>query len=145
MSPQEVAAYLERSRTVIFTTIGPEGVPDPVGMWFVQRDGDMWMRTYAKSQKVTNLRRDPRVAILAEDGERYSELRGVQITGRVELVTDVEVICDIVVGLMEKYEGLDPDHGESVRAAYRATAAKQVAIKVVPERIVSWDHSKMVG
>ena len=145
MSPDEVREFLAASRTMILTTIGPDGVPDPVGMWFLLDGDDIWMRTYAKSQKVANLRRDPRVAVLVEDGDRYAELRGVQISGRVELDDDLDRICDIAAGLLVKYEGLAEQDVPAVREAYRASAAaKQVAIRLVPERVVSWDHRKLV-
>lgn len=144
MTPEEVDAYLARARTMILATIGPDGVPDPVGMWFVLLDGEVWMRTYGKSQKALNLRRDPRFSALVEDGERYAELRGVQFSGHVELVDDIERICDIAAGLLVKYEGLDPVDVPAVREAYRPTAVKQVAIRLIPERTVSWDHGKLV-
>jgi PPOX class probable F420-dependent enzyme len=144
MGPDEVQEFLAQARTIILTTIGPDGVPDPVAMWFVVRDGDIWMRTYAKSQKVTNARRDPRVAVLVEQGERYAELRGVQVSGRLELSEDIDVICEIAAALLVKYEGLDPEHVPAAMEAYRPTATKQVAMRLVPERTVSWDHAKLV-
>ena len=145
MGPDEVRAFLEDARTMILTTIGPDGVPDPVAMWFVILDGEVWMRTYAKSQKVANARRDPRVAVLVEDGERYAELRGVQMSGRLELSDDLDLICDIAAALLVKYEGLDPEHVPAAREAYRLTAAKQVAMRLMPERTVSWDHAKLMS
>ena len=144
MTPQEVDAYLARARTMILATIGPDGVPDPVGMWFLMLDGEIWMRTYAKSQKAINARRDPRASALVEDGDRYAELRGVQISGRLELVDDIDRICDIAAGLLVKYEGLDPKDVPAVRDAYRPTAPKQVAMRLVADRVVSWDHAKIV-
>ncbi len=144
MSEAEIRTFLESARTIILTTIGPDGVPDPVAMWFVLRDGEIWMRTYAKSQKVANARRDPRVAVLVETGERYAELRGVQVSGRLELSNDLDVICDIAAALLVKYEGLDPAHVAAAKEAYRPTAVKQVAMRLVPERTVSWDHAKLV-
>ena len=149
MSEEEIRDFLSSARTMILTTIGPDGVPDPVAMWFVLRDGDaggsdIWMRTYAKSQKVANIRRDSRVAILVESGDRYAELKGVQISGRLELSDDIDTICDIAAALLVKYEGLDPAYIEATREAYRPTAVKQVAMRLVPERTVSWDHAKIV-
>lgn len=144
MSTDEIRDFLDSARTMILTTIGPDGVPDPVAMWFVLRDGEIWMRTYAKSQKVTNVRRDPRVAILVESGDRYAELKGVQISGRLELSDDIDTICDIAAALLVKYEDLDPAYVEATREAYRPTAVKQVAMRLVPDRTVSWDHAKIV-
>jgi len=144
MSAEEIVQMLATARTAVLATIGPDGVPDPVPMWFVLRDGDLWMRTYAKSQKVTNLHRDPRVSVLIEDGDRYADLRGVQWSGRIELHEDVDLICDIVADLLVKYEGLDPADRRGVMEAYRPTAAKQVAMRLVVERTTSWDHGKIV-
>ena len=90
------------------------------------------------------VRRDPRVAILVESGDRYAELKGVQISGRLELSEDIDTICDIAAALLVKYEGLDPAYVDATREAYRPTAVKQVAMRLVPERTVSWDHAKMI-
>lgn len=127
---------------MILVTLGPDGYPDPVAMWFVMDGDDIWMRTYAKSQKAVNLQRDPRVSVLVESGDRYAELRGVQITGRMELSHDIDRICDVFAGLMVKYEGMDPAHVPAAREGYLSKAPKQVAMRVVPERVVSWDHRK---
>lgn len=143
MEPDELAGFLAECRTVILCTIGPDGVPDPVPMWFVQRPDGLAMRTYAKSQKVVNLRRDPRVAVLAERGERYAELRGVQFTGTVELSSDVDVICEVFADLLVKYEGMDPAHRAAAAAGYRGKAAQMVALRLIPTRTVSWDHRKL--
>jgi PPOX class probable F420-dependent enzyme len=149
MSASEVREFLEQSRTAMLCTIGPDGVPDPVPMWFVI-DGDvLWMRTYAKSQKALNLQRDPRGALLIEDGERYVELRGVQLTGPFTVDRDVERICQVFAALMVKYEGLDPQFVSDTMLAYRETAQKQVAIAcpwtTAEWTVVSWDHRKQSG
>jgi len=147
MSTDEVAAFLAESRTAILTTIGPDGVPDPVPMWFVMDDDMLWMRTYAKSQKVRNVERDPRAAILIETGERYVELRGVQLTGELVIERDVDRICTVFAGLMIKYEGLDPSLADDAAAGYQQTAAKQAALGCDWRnwRIASWDHRKQSG
>ncbi|MSW42708.1 MAG: PPOX class F420-dependent oxidoreductase [Actinobacteria bacterium] len=142
MTPDEVDAFLRAGRTASFVTLGPDGFPDPVGMWFVVIDGDVWMRTYAKSQKVINLQRDPRAAMLIETGDTYAELRGVQLTGTVEVSDDIERICEVFAGLMVKYEGMDPAHVPAVIEGYRPRAPKQRALRLVVERATSWDHAK---
>jgi len=143
MTDPEQEAFWDATRTVILCTIGPDGVPDPVPMWFVRRPEGLLMRTYAKSQKVTNLRRDPRVSVLAETGERYVELRGVQVTGTIELSTEPDLICDVFADLMIKYEGLDPAHRAAAVQGYRAKAGQMVAMRLMPQQIVSWDHRKL--
>jgi len=140
LSADERSALLERSKTAIVVTIGPDGVPDPIAMWFlIEPDGTLVMRTYAKSQKVRNLERDPRVAVLVEEGETYSTLRGVQLTGRIELSRDVEEVLDVVAGLAAKYEGVQ----NLDRDAMRDYASKQVVMRLRVDKVVSWDHAKL--
>ena len=145
MSSSELDQFWDACPTLILCTIGPDGVPDPVPMWFIRRSDGLYLRTYAKSQKVTNLRRDPRVSVLAETGERYAELRGVQISGTVELSSDEELICGLFADLMIKYEGMDPAYRAATAEGYRAKAAQMVALRLLPERIVSWDHRKLAA
>ena len=77
MTDDEVAAFVQASRTATMATIGPNGLPHLVAMWFAVIDGTVWFETKAKSQKVQNLRRDPRISVLLEDGLTYDTLRGV--------------------------------------------------------------------
>ena len=146
MTGEESAAYLAAGRTLILVTLGPDGLPDPVPMWYVvDAAGRIRMRTYAASQKVLNLRREPRVSCLVEDGDRYVELRGVQLTGNVELVEDPDWIAEVIVGLALKYEGLDPAHVEAVRESARNRASKQVGLLLHVDRSVSWNHGKIAA
>ena len=146
LTDAEVDALLRAARTLVLVSNGPDGVPDPVPMWFVvDEGGTVWMRTYAKSQKVLNLARDPRFAALVEDGDRYTELRGAQLSGTVELIDDVDTICEVFAGLMVKYEGLDPEHVEAVKTAYRERAPKQRALRLEVTKVVSWDHGKQAA
>src|SRR5262245_9983834 len=146
MTAAEVVGFLDRGRTLVLVTRGPDGLPDPVPMWYVlDPTGAVRMRTYAASQKVANLRRDPRVACLVCDGERYAELRGVQLTGRIELVEDPEWIAEVMTELMVKYEGLAAEHVPAARVAARERAGKQVGMLLHVDRSVSWDHAKLNG
>jgi len=146
MSDDEIAAFLAEPRTLTLVTLGPDGFPDPVAMWFVpDTDGSVWMRTYAKSQKVVNLLRDARVAALIESGSRYAELRGVQMSGTIDVVHDVDVICGIFADLMIRYEGMSSEYRASAIEGYRSKAPKQVGLHLVPARVVSWDHAKQAG
>ena len=139
LTADERRALLQRAKTAILVTIGPDGVPDPTAMWFVLDGDTIVMRTYAKSQKVRNLERDARVAVLVEEGETYSTLRGLQLSGRIELSRDVEEVLDVVVGLAAKYEGVE----DLDRDAMRDYAAKQVVMRLQVDKVVSWDHAKL--
>ena len=101
-------------------------------------DADLW-----QSQKVINARRDPRCCVLIETGDKYLELRGVQVTGDLQVSDDVDRICWVAARLMVKYEGVDAGHIPALEAAYAERAPKQVALGLSLERIVSWDHRKL--
>ena len=143
MSADEIRAFLEEGGTVQLALYGPDGYPDITPMWYVIDGDTLWMRTYGKSQKVLNARRDPRSCALIETGDHYVELRGVQITGDLQISDDVERICWVAARLMVKYEGVDPEHIPALEAAYAQRAPKQVAMGLSLSRIVSWDHAKM--
>ncbi len=145
MSEQELTGFLEECRTLTLCTIGPDGVPDPVPMWFVQRPDGIVMRTYAVSQKVVNLRRDPRASVLAELGDRYTELRGAQFTGTIDIIDEPDAICEVFADLMVKYEGMSPEHRTAAAAGYRDKAAQMVALRIVPHTTVTWDHRKLAA
>ncbi|HWF36675.1 MAG TPA: pyridoxamine 5'-phosphate oxidase family protein [Solirubrobacteraceae bacterium] len=92
MTASEVAAFLAEQRVVVCATNGPRGWPHLMPLWYVVRGEDIWAWTYAKSQKVRNLERDPRATLQVEDGEEYAELRGVMVEAHTEILGDLEVI-----------------------------------------------------
>lgn len=141
MSEEEVHDFLAESRTVIISSIGKDGVPHPIPMWYgIEDDGAIVMTTYTKSQKIKNLKRDPRVSLLAEAGTDYSELRGVVIYGAAELVHSVEDVTDILVVVSLRQGSAVTD---DIRDQMRRTADKRTGIRVRPEKLVSWDHRKL--
>ncbi len=143
MSDEEVQEFLAGGGNIQLALYGPDGYPDITPMWFVVDEGAIWMRTYARSQKVINAERDPRCCLVLERGDRYLELRGVQVTGDLQISKDVDRICWVAARLMVKYEGVDPEHIPALESAYRQKAPKQVALSLPLERIVSWDHGKL--
>ncbi|MCZ7628729.1 MAG: pyridoxamine 5'-phosphate oxidase family protein [Microthrixaceae bacterium] len=104
-------------------------------------DGEIWFETKSRSQKAVNLRRDPRVTVLVEDGETYDCLRGVSIDGTAEIVEDPDRLWDVGVSVWERYNG--PYSRGDVRPFVELMLAKRVAVRLHVERIRSWDHSKM--
>jgi PPOX class probable F420-dependent enzyme len=148
MTPAEARSFLERSKTAILCSVGPDGAPHPMPMWYALDDaGAVLMTTFAKSQKVVNLRRDPRVSILVEDGESYQELRGVVIYGKAEIEPETERVLDVLTKVSSRYTGGGGSGppAEALRQGLLATARKRVALRVAPERVVSWDHGKLGG
>ena len=141
MNDEEIHAFLAQSLIIIVNTIGRDGVPHPMPMWYaVEDDGAIVMSTYTKSQKIRNLRRDPRVSLLVEDGTAYSELRGILMYGVAELVQDVERVADILMVVSSRQGGAELG---DLRPQMRQSAEKRTGIRVRPDKIVSWDHRKL--
>jgi PPOX class probable F420-dependent enzyme len=142
MTDAEIRSFLEEQRTLQVATIDHDGYPHLVAMWYVLINNEIAFWTYAKSQKTVNLRRDPRLTCLVEAGERYDELRGVQIKGQAVIRDERETVLLLGEAIWEHYtEPLN----ENTRPMVVAQAAKRVAIFVKPVEITSWDHRKLGG
>jgi len=142
MTPSEVEAFLAEARTLQVATINPDGTPHLVAMWYVLLDGKLAFWTYGRSQKVQNLKRDPRISCMVEDGNPgdYGSLRGISVKGTADVVEDREVVLQLGQDLASRYfGGLD----EASRAGVAQSGAKRVAVIVTADRIISWDHRKL--
>jgi PPOX class probable F420-dependent enzyme len=145
LTEAEQLELLEGERVVVVSSLGPRGWPHSMPMWYVPRDGEVWTWTYAKSQKVRNLERDPRATLLVETGREYTELRGVMIEAEAEIHRDLETVSEFGKQLTVRYsEGIESVEGDAA-AALQAQAAKRVAIEFHPRRIATWDHRKLGG
>jgi PPOX class probable F420-dependent enzyme len=142
MTDEEIQAFLQEERTLQVATIDHDGYPHLVAMWYTLFNGQIVFWTYAKSQKAVNLRRDPRLTCLAEAGERYEELRGVQIKGQATIYEDSETVQRFGELIWERYTG---PLNENTRPMIVAQAAKRIAVVVEPVKITSWDHRKLGG
>jgi len=142
MSADEIQAFLTEGRTLSVATIGSDGMPHLVAMWYVWLDDHIAFWTYGKSQKVVDMQRDPRLACMVEMGEKYNELRGVQIRGEAIITSDPAVVLRVGEAISQRYNGpLD----ETSRQMVRVMGAKRVVIFVKPSQIISWDHRKLNG
>jgi PPOX class probable F420-dependent enzyme len=142
MSAAEQAAFLAEQRTVICATNGPGGWPHLMPLWYVMRGENICAWTYARSQKVRNLERDPRATLQVEAGDDYSELRGIMIEADTEILRDTELVAALGAELLSRYgNGATPE----VNDAIRSQAAKRVALRFAARRTASWDHRKLAG
>jgi PPOX class probable F420-dependent enzyme len=145
LTDEEQSELIENERVVVVSTLGPRGWPHVMPLWYVPREGEIWIWTYAKSQKVKNLERDPRATLLIETGTEYNELRGVQIEAEAELIRDTDRVVEFAKQLTVRYtEGIDSVEGDAA-AGLQAQAPKRVTIHFRPERIATWDHRKLGG
>lgn len=145
LSEAELLELLESERVAVVSSNGPRGFPHSMPLWYVPREGEVWVWTYAKSQKVRNLERDPRATVLIETGHEYGELRGAMIESEAQLHRDFETVLGFAEELTVRYaEGIDSVEGDA-KAALEAQAPKRVAIHFKPLRIATWDHRKLRG
>ncbi|NEW42471.1 PPOX class F420-dependent oxidoreductase [Nocardia cyriacigeorgica] len=146
MSDTEITDFLVRSRVATLATLGASGAPHLTAMWYALIDGpdggrpELWFETKAKSQKAVNIRRDPRVTCMVESGQTYDTLRGVSIEGRAEIIDDPEKLFAVGVSVWERYTG---PYSEEMRPFVETMLNKRVAVRVVADRIRSWDHRKL--
>jgi PPOX class probable F420-dependent enzyme len=142
MSPDEVAAFLERSRTATVASVGPDGMPHLVAMWYGVIGGAVYIETKSKSQKAVNLRRDPRMVFMVEAGHSYDTLRGVSLEGDCTIIeqADGEEYWAAAVSVYERYTG---PYAEDARPVVEFMMSKRIVVKLVPQRIRSWDHRKL--
>jgi len=146
MTIDEIGAFLRSSRTIILVSNGKDGFPHPMPMWYaVDEDNVITMTTFRKSQKITNLRKDPRVSLLVESGDAYQQLKSAVIYTEVELLDGVEATRDILFNISVQRGDLDADAGEDIREGMMNTASKRIGMRFTPDKIVSWDHSKLAG
>ena len=141
MSDEEVLAFLTERRIITCASLGPDGWPHLVPLWYALRGSTVWAWTYTASQKVRNLERDPRASIQAESGESYEQLRGVLLRTTVTLHRDQEQVAALGTEIFERYYGMLT---AETHAMVGKQAAKRVGLEFVPAGpAASWDHGKL--
>jgi PPOX class probable F420-dependent enzyme len=140
MTPEEVDEFLHGRRTMTMCTIAGDGSIHAIAMWYGFLEGAVALESKAKAQKVVNLRRNPTITCLVEDGDSYEELRGVSLVGTAEIVEDPERIWELGVSVFSRYQA---PYTEEMRPFVEVMLNKRVVIKVNATRTVSWDHRKL--
>ena len=132
MTPEEVDEFLRGRHTMSVATVGPDGGVHLVAMWYGFLDGAPAFETYQKSQKVVNLRRDPRVCVTAEAVGSGGDVCGVTVQGRAEFLSDTSQRRALVERFHEKYRRLERLWNGTTMPASR------VMFRIVPSRVRSW-------
>lgn len=140
MSPAEIEEFLGGRRTASMCTINPDGSIHAVAMWYGFLDGALAFETKAKSQKIQNLRRNPNLTIMIEDGDYYEELRGVTLVGRGEIVEEPDRMWELGVSVFERYNA---PYSEEMKPFVEVMLNKRFVVKLHVERTVTWDHGKL--
>jgi PPOX class probable F420-dependent enzyme len=140
MSDEEIDDFLAGRHSMSCATIGADGRIHLVAMWYGFLEGMPALETKAKSQKVANLRRDPRMTVLVEDGETYETLRGVELVGTAEIVEDPDRLWEIGVSVFSRYNA---PYTEEMKPFVEIMLRKRVGVKLNVDKVVSWDHRKL--
>jgi hypothetical protein len=140
MSDAERDEFLATERTCRVATIGPDG-PHATPLWFVWDGAALWLYSIVRSQRWADLQRDPRVGVVVDAGRDYVELRGVEITGRVEVIGEVPRTGrpDTQLSGIERTFA----HRYLNGADEMAHDGRHGWLRVVPSKITSWDFRKL--
>jgi PPOX class probable F420-dependent enzyme len=142
MTDDEVAGFLERSRTATLGSVGPDGLPHLVAMWYGIIDGKLYFETKTKSQKARNLMRDRRIVCMVEAGDTYDQLRGVSVEGQAVIIDDTgsDEYWAAARSVWERYTG---PYSDDQRPMLEFMMNKRIVVRIEPDRVRSWDHRKM--
>lgn len=140
MSEAEVDAFLTEQRSSTVGTIGKDGQIHLVGMWYAWFGGHVWFETKPKSQKVVNLRRDPRMTFMVEAGHTYDQLRGVALEGEGVVIDDAELLERVCLSVFERYTG---PYTPELRPFLEAMMHNRFVVRLDVSRTRSWDHRKL--
>jgi PPOX class probable F420-dependent enzyme len=140
MSDEEIDEFLHGKHTMSLASLNADGTIHMVAMWYGFLEGAVAFETKAKSQKVQNLRRNPTITCMVEDGDTYNELRGVQIIGTAEVFEDRDRLIEMGKSVFERHVG---PYTDDMLPAVEMMLNKRVGIKVNPVRVASWDHTKL--
>jgi PPOX class probable F420-dependent enzyme len=142
MSDEEITEFLSEPNHLTACTVNHDGTIHAVAMFYGFLGADLAFQTKAKSQKIQNLRRDPRLTCLIEGGTVYSELRGVELVGKGELIEEEAQLKDLITTVRGRYIG-PPSDDEDLDAIVERSARNRVVVKLHVDRVVSWDHRKL--
>ncbi len=141
MSEDEMWDFIETQKSIQVCTLNKDGSPHLTVMWFAIKDKTIVLETFTKSQKIVNLKRNPQMAVLLEDGSDYNELRGVSINCEAELIDDYDTVHALHVDVVVRnQEGVTPEQAEEFT---REMSKKKTVIRVRPQKVMSWDHRKL--
>ena len=151
MTQAEASEWLEKGDNCSLATIDRDGYPHIVAMAYAVDHGDIVMTSFAKAQKIINLRRNPHAAIMVESGKAYHMLKGVMVRGRAEIIENTEKVLEVLSLVSRRTAGASgsraqqraEDVNDPIVQQARGLAAKRVVIRIHPEKWASWDHSKL--
>jgi nitroimidazol reductase NimA-like FMN-containing flavoprotein (pyridoxamine 5'-phosphate oxidase superfamily) len=149
LTEEEIDVLMTDSWIIRLATHGPGERINLTPLWFCWAGGRIY--AFSRGQKVENLRRNPSCTVIADQNERYPELRGAMFQGTARVLEDAdeeradEHLDGVVRDRMgEKYrEGGFGDPEKGGRNTSTAMGANWRWIVVTPDRCFSWDNGKL--
>ncbi|MCW0215342.1 MAG: pyridoxamine 5'-phosphate oxidase family protein [Pseudonocardia sp.] len=138
MTPDELDAFLGAERTVRVATNGTNG-PHATPLWFHWDGTAMWLTSLSRSQRWTDLAKDPRIAAVVDAGEAYTELRGAELRGSVEVVGEVPRTGEPHPEL----EAIEQAFADKYFGGHVVRDGRHAWLRLTPEKISSWDFRKI--
>lgn len=139
MAPEELDEFLRTERTCRVASVGADGRPHNTPLWFVWDGEALWLNSLVRSQRWTDLQRDPRVSVVVDAGEDYSELRGAELLGTVEQVGDAPR-TEAANAELEAPEQL---FGDKYTGGTFFVDGAHAWLRLRPEKVASWDFRKL--
>jgi len=103
LADAKVQLYLATKEVAILATVNPDGSPLAMPMWFLHDPASLTMLSVDGLAKVRNLRRDPRVCVVAESVSASGAILGVTVRGRAEFLADGPERRALIARLLTKY------------------------------------------
>lgn len=148
MTKEEIDLFLSTERTCRVATIGGDGSPHFAPLWFVWDGAFLWLNSLVRSRRWTDLQKDPRIAIVVDGGEQFTDLRGVEVRGTAMSVGDVprgsrpEVVARTVED--ELLRGVELSFARKYAGRDEFTAdGRHAWLRITPQNVRSWDFGKI--
>ena len=146
LSEEDISSFIRSAKTMILVSNGRNGFPHPMPMWFaVDEEERILMTTFRKSQKILNMQKDPKVALLVESGVAYQELKSVLIRAEAEIIDDPEYTAEVMSRVSIFRGDARAEQKDLVLQGSLRQAPKRVVMRFKPLSVVSWDHGKLQG
>jgi Pyridoxamine 5'-phosphate oxidase len=141
MGAEERNGFLDSERTCRVASLGSDGSPHVTPLWFVWDGACLWLTSVVHSQRWADLQRDGRVSVIVDAGHDFMELRGVEIRGVAEVVGEVPRTGEPV----EELETPERLFGVKYADGRMHHDGRHAWLRIIPQKIVSWDFRKMTG
>jgi hypothetical protein len=137
LTEEERDAFLGEMRVCRLGSINADGTPHVTPIWYAWDGQAMWFYSIIKSQRWTNVVRDPRVSAVVDAGEaEYFQLRGVEMIGEQPRVGTPYPELEVPERLFgERYMG----------GALTGYDGRHAWLRLRPAKVVSWDFRKLTG